>query len=221
MAGCPTQNNRRLAVLLSGGGTTMVNLQEHILRGEVPAEIAVVVSSRADALGLERAEKLGLETRVLGRRGFGRGDAFDAAAYSAALAELLAPFDPGLLVLAGFMTRLAGPLLGRWPAVNVHPALLPAFGGAGCYGHRVHEAVLAAGVKVTGATVHFVDGEYDRGPIIAQEAVPVEEDDIPDTLAARVQAAERRIYPAAISLVARGRVVVEGSRARILPEDAR
>jgi formyltetrahydrofolate-dependent phosphoribosylglycinamide formyltransferase len=221
MQGAVTPGNRRLAVLLSGGGTTMVNLQEHILRGAVPAEIAVVVSSREGVPGLERAAGLGLETRVLGRRGFGKGDAFDAAAYSKALAELLAPFDPGLLVLAGFMTSLDAPLLSRWPAVNVHPALLPAFGGAGFYGHRVHEAVLAAGVKLTGATVHFVDGEYDRGPIIAQEAVPVAEDDTPDTLAARVQAAERRIYPAAISLVARGRVVVEGSRARILPEAER
>jgi phosphoribosylglycinamide formyltransferase-1 len=221
MQGAVTPKNRRLAVLLSGGGTTMVNLQEHVVRGAVPAEIAAVVSSREGVLGLERAAALGLETRVLPRRGFGRGEAFDVAAYSAALAELLAPFDPGLVVLAGFMTRLAGPLLGRWPAVNVHPALLPAFGGAGYYGHRVHEAVLAAGVKLTGATVHFVDADYDRGPIIAQEAVTVAEDDTPDTLAARVQAAERRIYPAAISLVVRGRVVVEGRRARILPEAGR
>ncbi len=213
--------NRRLAVLLSGGGTTMVNLQEHILAGAVPAKIAVVVSSREGVPGLERAAAFGLETRVLSRRGFGRGDAFDAVAYSAALADLLEPFDPGVLVLAGFMTRLAAPVLSRWPAVNVHPALLPAFGGPGFYGHHVHEAVLAAGIKITGATVHFVDGEYDRGPIIAQEAVAVAEDDTAGTLAARVQAAERRIYPAAISLVVQGRVEVEGRRARILPEAGR
>ncbi|HUT77541.1 MAG TPA: phosphoribosylglycinamide formyltransferase [Polyangia bacterium] len=216
-----TPGNRRLAVLLSGGGTTMVNLQERIRSGVLPAEIAVVVSSRDDAPGLERAAGLGLETRVLSRRGFGRGDTFDAAGYSTALADLLAPFAPGLLVLAGFMTRLAAPILSRWPAVNVHPALLPGFGGAGFYGHRVHEAVLAAGVKLTGATVHFVDADYDRGPIITQEAVAVLEDDTAETLASRVQAAERRIYPAAISLVVSGRVAVEGRRARIMPEAGR
>jgi phosphoribosylglycinamide formyltransferase 1 len=133
----------RLAVLLSGAGSTMVNLQRHIASGEVPAEIAVVISSREGALGLERARELGLETRTLGRKAFRRDGAFDEVAYSRALAELLEGFSPDLLVLAGFMTKLAAPVLGRWPALNVHPALLPAFGGEGCYGHHVHEAVLA------------------------------------------------------------------------------
>lgn len=194
----------RLAVLISGAGSTMVNLQEHILRDEVPAEIAVVVSSRADAPGLERARVLGLEAQVLGRKPFRRGGAFDGAAYSAALAELLSRFSPDLVVLAGFMTRLDASVLDRWPVMNVHPALLPAFGGEGFYGHRVHEAVLASGARTTGATVHFVDAQYDHGPIVAQEEVAVAPGDTPDDLAERVQEAERRIYPRAVAAFARG-----------------
>jgi formyltetrahydrofolate-dependent phosphoribosylglycinamide formyltransferase len=204
--------------LLSGTGSTMVNLQQHIERGEVPAEIAVVVSSRNKVLGLERAAGFGLTTRVLARKPFRRDGRFDELAYSAALVELLEPFDPQLIVMAGFMTRLAAPVLERWPVINVHPALLPMFGGEGCYGHHVHEAVLAAGVKVTGATVHFADAEYDRGPIVVQEAVAVLEDDTADTLAARVQEAERRIYPRAVALFASGRLQVEGRRVRVLEE---
>jgi formyltetrahydrofolate-dependent phosphoribosylglycinamide formyltransferase len=200
MAGDPC----RLAVLISGAGSTMVNLQDRIAAGEVEARIAVVVSSRGDAPGVERARALGLEARVLGRGPFKRDGAFDAAAYSAALAELLAAYSPELLVLAGFMTRLGAPVLDRWPALNVHPALLPRFGGDGFYGHHVHAAVLAAGARTTGATVHFVDADYDRGPIVAQEEIPVLAGDTPDSLAARVQEVERRIYPRAVAAFARG-----------------
>lgn len=206
----------RLAVLISGSGTTMVNLQEHIQHGAVPAEIAVVVSSRRKVLGLKRATELGLTTRLQTRRPFRHDGAFDEDAYSAALAELLEPYDPDLIVMAGFMTRLTSAVLECWPVVNVHPALLPMFGGEGYYGHHVHDAVLAAGVKVTGASVHFADSEYDRGPIIAQEAVIVGEDDDAESLAQRVQEVERRIYPRAIALFAQGRLRVEGRRVRVL-----
>jgi phosphoribosylglycinamide formyltransferase-1 len=206
----------RLAVLLSGTGSTMVNLHEQIEKGEVPAEIVVVVSSRTKALGLERAKERNIATRVLTRKPFVNDGVFDEAAYSRALADLLEPFSPDLIVMAGFMTRLAGPLLDRFDVVNVHPALLPMFGGDGFYGRHVHEAVLEAGLKVTGATVHFADAHYDRGPIIMQEAVPVLEDDTPDTLAARVQAAERRIYPKAVALYAKGLLKREGGRVRVL-----
>ncbi len=206
----------RVAVLLSGGGTTMVNLQEHIEKGEIPAEIVVVVSSRKKVLGIERATQLGLDTRVLRRKPFIRDGVFDPEAYSRGLVELLEPFAPDLVVMAGFMTRLAAPVLHRFDVLNVHPALLPMFGGEGYYGHHVHEAVLAAGVKVTGATVHFADPQYDHGPIILQEAVPVEEDDTPDTLADRVQACERRIYPKAVALYARGLLKREGNRVHII-----
>ncbi len=209
-------NKCRLAVLLSGTGSTMVNLQEHIDRGELPAEIAVVVSSRKKVLGLERAEERNIPTKVLTRKPFKKDDAFDAQAYSRALADLLEPFRPDLVVLAGFMTRLAKPMLERFDVINVHPALLPMFGGEGFYGHHVHEAVLAAGLKITGATVHFADAEYDHGPIVVQEAVPVLEDDTPDSLAERVQATERRIYPRAVRLYATKRLRLEGQRVRIL-----
>ncbi len=208
----------RIAVLLSGGGTTMVNLQEHIARGDVPAEIVVVVSSRKKILGLERAKKLGLETRLLGRKRFKKDGRFDSTAYSEALAELLTPYAPDLVVMAGFMTQLAAPLLNRYDVLNVHPALLPMFGGDGYYGHHVHEAALAAGVKVSGATVHFADAAYDRGPIVLQEAVPVLEDDTPETLADRVQACERRIYPKAVALYAKGLLKREEGRVRLLGE---
>jgi phosphoribosylglycinamide formyltransferase 1 len=207
----------RLAVLISGAGSTMVNLAERIREGAVPAEIALVVSSRAGAAGIGRARALGLETAVLSRKPFTRDGAFDAEAYSLALADLLAPARPDLVVLAGFMTRLGEAVLSRFPVVNVHPALLPRFGGDGFYGHRVHEAVLASGDEVSGATVHFSDPGYDTGPIVLQETVPVLPDDTPDTLAARVQAAERRIYPEAIRLFAEGRLVREGDTVRILP----
>ncbi len=206
----------RLAVLLSGTGSTMVNLHDHIERGEVPGEIAVVVSSRKKALGLERAKERGIPTEILTRKPFKINGVFDESAYAEALVERLEPFAPDLVVLAWFMTRLAKPILDRFDIVNVHPALLPMFGGEGYFGHHVHEAVLKAGVKITGATVHFADAVYDHGPIIAQEAVTVLEDDTPDTLADRVQAAERRIYPKAIALYAQGRIKREGSRVRIL-----
>ena len=161
----------------------------------------------------------GCRAAALGRlrRGpFKTAGAFDSEAYSQKLVELLEPFEPDLVVMAGFMTRLAPPVLNRFDVINIHPALLPMFGGDGCYGHHVHEAVLNAGVKITGATVHFADAEYDHGPIILQEAVPVEEDDTPDTLADRVQACERRIYPKAVALYAQGRLKREGRRVRIL-----
>lgn len=207
----------RIAVLLSGSGTTMVNLQEHIARGEVPAEIVVVVSSRKKALGVERAQELGLETRVLGRRkGFKKDGVFDCTAYSEQLVKILEPFEPDLVVMAGFMTRLESPILDRYDVLNVHPALLPMFGGDGFYGHHVHEAVLRAGVKVSGATVHFADAAYDHGPIVLQEAVPVLEEDTPDTLADRIQACERRIYPKAVALYAKGLLKREEGRVRIL-----
>jgi formyltetrahydrofolate-dependent phosphoribosylglycinamide formyltransferase len=206
----------RVAVLLSGAGSTFVNLHDHIQRGDLDAEIAVVVSSRTDALGLERAKERGLPCHTLGRKAFSRGCQFDVSAYSHALAELIAPYAPRLVVLAGFMTQLGAPLLDRYDTMNVHPALLPDFGGEGCYGHHVHEAVLASGRAVSGATVHFVDAQYDHGPIVLQESVPVLPDDTADTLAARVQAAERRIYPAAVALYAAGRLLREGGGVRIL-----
>lgn len=199
----------------------MVNLHDRICNGELDAEIAVVVSSRKDALGVKRAQERGLVCHVLGRKAFQRDGQLDVEAYSEAMAQLISPHAPNLVVLAGFMTRLGRPLLDRFDTINIHPALLPDFGGEGFYGHHVHESVLAAGMTTSGATVHFVDAEYDHGPIILQQTVPVYPQDTADTLAERVQAAERQLYPEAISLYASGRLVRDGAAARVLPETER
>ena len=199
----------RVAVLLSGEGTSLENLFEHIDAG-LPARVAVVVASKPNAGGLARAQRRGVPAIAVPRR-----EHPDAHAFNDALHGALVRFEIDLVALLGFLSpfepreRFAGRV------INVHPALIPAFSGQGFYGHRVHEAVLEAGVKVTGATVHFADDEYDHGPIILQEAVAVRDDDTPDTLAARVQAAERRLVPEAIRLFAEGRIEVEGRRVRI------
>ena len=208
----------RLAVLLSGAGSTMLNLQKEIDKGEVPAQIAVVISSRKRALGVERARSLGIHTHVLARKPFIKEGWFDSVAYSKSLVDILRDYNVELVVMAGFMTRLEKPILERYNVINVHPALLPMFGGENYYGHHVHEAVLAAGVKVSGATVHFADAVYDHGPIILQKAIDVLEDDTADSLAGRVQAVEREIYPQAVKLYAQRRIKREGGRVRILPE---
>ncbi|HYG77944.1 MAG TPA: phosphoribosylglycinamide formyltransferase [Planctomycetota bacterium] len=186
----------RLAVLLSGSGTTLENLFEQQAAGRLSTEIVVVVSSRADAFGLERARRRDVPAVVIEKKKYK-----DAHAFSSRIFEAIAPYKPDLVVLAGFMSLLKIPEAYKNKVINVHPALLPAFGGKGFYGHHVHEAVLKHGCKITGCTVHYVDDQYDQGPIIAQKAVPVLPDDTPDTLAARVQAAEREIYPEAIQQI--------------------
>lgn len=193
--------NLRVAVLLSGSGTTLENLFEKRDAGKLSVDIVVVVSSRADAYGLERARRRGVPALVVERRKHKETDEFSAAVFGA-----ITPHKPDLVCLAGFMSRLRIPTGYEGRVVNVHPALLPAFGGKGFYGHHVHEAVLRAGCKVTGCTVHFVDAEYDHGPIIAQRAVSVTAGDTVESLAARVQAAERELYPEAIQLIAEGRL---------------
>ena len=202
----------RIAVLLSGNGTSLENLFDHIASGDVPGEVVVVISSKADAYGLERARLHGVPAIAVPRREYADVDAFNDALHAA-----LEPHDVDLIALLGFLSlfELRGRYDGR--VINVHPALIPAFSGRGFYGQRVHDAVLAAGVKITGATVHFTDDEYDHGPILLQEAVPVLEDDTPESLAERVTAAERRLVPEAIRLIALGRVEVKDGRCRILP----
>ena len=200
----------KIAVLLSGSGTSLENLFEQIDAGRLRAQIVVVVASRANAVGLERARRRGVPAFAVPRR-----EHPDVAAFNDAIHAILAEHGPELVALLGFLSpfETRGRYDGR--TLNVHPALIPAFCGKGMYGHRVHEAVLEAGVKLTGATVHFVDAEYDRGPIILQEAVPVRDDDTPDTLGARVQAVERQLLPEAIRLFAQSRLRVEGRRVRI------
>jgi len=196
-------------VLLSGSGTSLENLLEQIDAGAVPGEVRVVVASQANAFGLERARRRGIPAVAVPRKEHPEVGPFNDAIHAA-----LAPHEPELVLLLGFLSPFE--TRGRYEgcALNVHPALIPAFCGKGFYGHRVHEAVLAAGVKLTGATVHFVDAEYDHGPIVLQEAVEVRDDDTPETLAARVQAAERRLVPEAVRLFAEGRLQIEGRRVR-------
>ncbi len=200
----------KVAVLLSGSGTTLENIFEHVERGELPVEVAVVVSSRKDAFGIERAKRRGVPTHVLPRKRFATIDEYTSAVF-----HRIRESGAELVIFAGFMVQIGVPEDFRHRILNVHPALLPAFGGRGMYGHFVHEAVLEHGCKVSGCTVHIVNDEYDRGPIVMQKCVPVLEGDTADSLAERVQAAERALYPLAIKAFAEGRVTVEGGSARV------
>lgn len=202
----------KLAVFLSGSGTTLENLLERCADGSLDASVVVVVSSRADAFGLERARRRGIPAVTVARKGQPSVEAFSEKLFAA-----VEPYGVDLVCTAGFMCLLRVPPTYEGRIVNVHPALLPAFGGKGYYGQHVHEAVLAHGCKVSGCTVHFLDNVYDNGPIIAQQTVPVLEGDTADTLAARVQAAERELFPQAIQLFADKRINVVNRVVRVLP----
>lgn len=202
----------KLCVLLSGSGTTLENLYDHVARRGLPAEIVKVIASKPEAYGIQRAKNHGTPHAVVPRQQFKGLEAFSAAVW-----EEIAQAAPDLVVLAGWMCliRIPEKWLGR--VINIHPALIPAFCGKGMYGHHVHQTVYERGVKLTGCTVHFADNEYDHGPIILQRAMPVEDDDTPETIAEKVQALEREAYPEAIRLLAEGRVTIEGQRTRIAP----
>jgi len=203
----------RIAVLISGGGTTLRNFIQEIGAGRLPVEIGLVISSSPTARGLQFAADAGIRSAVVERKTFADQDTFSRAIFDRcreARAELV--------VLGGFLKRVTIPEDFANRVVNIHPALVPSFCGEGFYGHRVHEAVLEYGAKLSGCTVHFADNQYDHGPVILQKAVPVLDDDTPDTLAARVFEAECEAYPEALRLIAAGRVTVEGRRVRIRPE---
>ena len=206
-------NTKRLraAVLLSGAGRSLENLLAARERGELAADIPVVISSRSGVRGVDVARVASIDTHVITRR-----DAPDPAGLSAAVLAAIQPHDVDLLLLAGYLRQLE--ILPEWRdrILNIHPSLLPLFGGRGMYGGRVHQAVLDAGMKVSGCTVHIVTEEYDSGPIVIQRCVPVLEDDTPATLGARVFEAECLAYPEAINLFAAGRIRVEANRARII-----
>jgi phosphoribosylglycinamide formyltransferase-1 len=201
-----------LAILLSGSGRSLENLQRVIAEGRLSARIAVVISSKSEAYGLERARQYHLDAVAVPRQTYQ-----DVAAFNTAINTVLARYAIDLVVLAGFLSLYQPPPALAGKVMNIHPALLPAFGGKGLYGDRVHRAVLAGGVKISGCTVHFADEQYDHGPIILQQAVPVMEDDTVESLAARVFAAECALYPQAIQLFAEDRLRVEGRRVHILP----
>lgn len=201
----------RLAVLLSGNGTTLQNLLDRINDGRLRAEVALVISNRGDAFGLVRADKAGIPTALVQRK-----DSSSTEEFSRCIFQRCTNARIDLVCLAGFMQLLSIPSDFQGRVLNIHPAIIPAFCGKGFYGHRVHEAVLAYGAKITGCTVHFADNQYDHGPIILQRAVTVLDDDTPDTLAARVFEEECEAYPEAIRLLAEGRLRLEGRQVRIV-----
>lgn len=200
-----------IAVLVSGGGTNLQALIDAEKRGEIKnGKITCVISSNPDAYALERAKNNGIETVVVPKK-----DYPDRSEYTAAITNALVEAKADLVVYAGFMIILDSQIVKAFPnkMMNVHPALIPSFCGKGFYGLRVHEAVLASGVKLTGATVHFVTEDCDAGPIIAQRAVPVLNGDTPETLQRRVmEECEWKILPEAVSLFCQGRISVEGRR---------
>ena len=200
-------NPLRLGVLISGSGRTMVNFAERIADGTLNATIAIVIASRADVAGVERARGLDLPTVIVPRKQFADVDSF-----SDAISAELDRAGVDLVTMAGFLSLYKIPDRYRWKVLNIHPALLPKFGGQGMYGHKVHEAVLAAGEKESGCTVHFADNAYDRGPILLQRSCPVLPGDSPDSLADRVFEQELIAYPEAINLIAVGRVKVENGK---------
>jgi phosphoribosylglycinamide formyltransferase-1 len=205
----------RLAVLLSGSGTTLQNLLDRSAAGRLPARVVQVVASRPDALGLERARRAGVPAAVVSRKESGSLEEFSRRVF-----DLCRQARAELVCMAGFLQLLHVPddYLGR--VMNIHPALIPAFCGKGYYGRHVHEAILAYGAKVSGCTVHFADNEYDHGPIILQRVVEVRDDDTPEALAARVHEQEDEAYPEAIRLFAEGRLRLEGRRVRVEADPA-
>ena len=204
----------KLAVLISGSGRTLKNFIELAAAGELPIEIGLVISSSPKAGGLTFAEAAGIPTRIIERANFASGPAGDAP-YGDAIFAACREAAVDLVAMAGFLKLAPVPPDFAGRVVNIHPALIPSFCGAGMYGHRVHQAVIDAGAKITGVTVHFVDNKYDCGPIIWQQPVPVFDDDTADTLAARVFEAEKEAYPHVLKLLAAGRIQLVGGRATI------
>ena len=206
----PQAEGIRLAVLVSGSGTTLQNLIDQIAAGALDAKINLVIGSRPGLVGIRRAADAKLMNFVVDRRDFS-----SVADFSKQVFTLCDDANVDLVCLAGWLCLLEVPdkYVGR--VMNIHPALLPCFGGKGMYGAKVHQAVLDHGCKVSGCTVHFVDGQYDNGPIVLQRTCAVHEDDTPQTLAARVFEEEKLAYPEAIQLFAQGRLKIDGRRVRV------
>ncbi len=205
----------KIAILISGRGSNMAALIEACKDDAYPADVALVISNRPDALGLEIARAADIPTRVIEHGDFDSREEFDAAMTAA-----LAAAEVRLICLAGFMRLLSAEFCQRWrdSLINIHPSLLPAFKGL-----HVHERMLETGVRIAGCTVHFVRPEMDEGPILVQAAVAIAADDTPETLAARILVQEHRIYPLAVRLIAEGRARTAGGMVAIeayeLPDD--
>lgn len=200
----------RLAVCVSGGGTTLKNLIEKIGAGKLEATVVKVVASRSGIRAVAIAEGAGISVDVVTRKGKSLEE------FSREVFEGIRGAGTDLVILGGFLSLIEIPEDYRDRILNIHPSLLPAFGGKGFHGGAVHEAVLESGAKVSGCTVHFVDDTYDTGPIVSQKVVPVLDDDTAATLAARVFAAECQALPEAIDWYAGGRLLIQGRRVRVL-----
>lgn len=212
LPGVASSDDFPIAVLLSGQGRTLANILTQIEHGDLPVAVRCVIGSKPGIRGLTIAADAGIPHHVIQRRAFA-----DTEAFSASVWETLAAYDLRLVVHAGFLHKLLVPAEWERRVLNIHPSLLPAFGGKGMYGQHVHAAVLAHGCKVSGCTVHICDDAYDTGPIVAQQCVPVRDDDTPETLGERVFAAECALYPAVIRAFAEGRIQQRGRRVTIAP----
>lgn len=209
----------RIAVMVSGQGrgSNMQAIVDACRSGKINGEVVLVLGVRNDAPAMERARAAGIKTMTISPK-----DLITEEWYDAAVLEALISSRVDLVCLAGYMRVLGQRIIEayRGRIMNVHPALIPSFCGRGMYGHHVHEAVIARGVKVTGVTVHFVDEDYDTGPIILQTVVPVLDDDTPETLAARVLPHEHKTYTDAVALYAEGRLEIVGRKVRVLPRSS-
>ncbi len=201
-----------LGILLSGSGRTLQNFIDLIKAGQLPVRISVVISSKQGVYGLERAQKNNIPAHLVKRKDFKSQEEF-----SSAITDALQKYPIDLIVMAGFIHLYKIPSEYEGKIMNIHPALLPQFGGQGYYYHHVHQAVLDSGAKFSGCTVHFADNIYDHGPIILQRVIPILDDDTPDSLADRVFKEEGIVYPEAIRLFAQKRLKIEGRRVKILP----
>ena len=199
----------RIGVLISGGGITLMNILEYINQGRLNAEVAVVISSRLTVAGVERAKNAGLDVKIIRKKDLPNIDEF-----SKRIEEELVAANVDLVVQGGWLCLWKIPARYENRVMNIHPALLPNFGGQGMWGHHVHEAVLAAGCKISGCTVHFCTNQYDKGPIIVQRACEVKDNDTPETLADRVFEQECIAYPQAIGLFAEGKLLVQDGKVK-------
>jgi len=202
----------RVGVLASGGGTNLQAIIDSCERGEIDGDVVVVISNVHDAFALERARKHGVDAFCFPHEGLSREQ------HEADVIECLGQHQVNLVCLAGYLRMLTPLMIDKYAGrvINTHPALLPSFGGKGMHGLHVHKAVLDHGCKVSGCTIHVVTAEVDGGPILLQKAVPVLEDDTPETLQGRILKEEQKLYPRAIQLFAQGKVKIDGRRARIL-----
>jgi phosphoribosylglycinamide formyltransferase 1 len=206
-------NRMNIAVFASGRGSNFQAILKAIDSGSLPARVVLAISNNANAGALELARSREIRALHISEKMFSSNEA-----YAKALITALKERKIEVIALAGFLKKMPTGVIRQWRnrVVNIHPALLPSFGGTGMYGHHVHEAVIESGVKFSGATVHFVDEEYDRGPILLQKTVAVTKDDTPDTLAAKVLKIEHEIYPLALKAIAEQRVTIDGNKAWIM-----